>query len=142
MHLFQRWREMSQTQPASACTLEVIEHTERFYIRRQLGVISKQHQRGSYRRTSRNPGSWGITELANRLWCFFCNRDLLIRVCLCKAYTKFGKNLKPILPANKYKTSTPYVKRNQEIQLNFAGSIYDGQNKEKNILVCIDRFSK
>ena len=44
-----------------------------------------------------HPGSWGMTELATRVWWPFCNRDLLNRVRLCKACTEFGKNLKPIV---------------------------------------------
>ena len=86
-----------------------------------------------------HPRSWGMIELEKCIWWAFCNRDLFNRVCLCKAWKEFGRNLKPILPANKVKPLTPCVKPNQEFQLDFAGPTYDGQ---KNILVCIDRFSK
>ena len=87
-------------------------------------------------------GSWGITELADRArWAFF-NRDLLNRVRLCKACTEFGKNSKPIAPANKFKLLTPCVEPDEENQINFAGPIFDGQSKERYILLCIDRFSK
>ena len=47
-----------------------------------------------------------------------------------------------IVPANKFKPLTPCVEWNEEIQVDFAGLIYDGQKKEIYILVCIDRFSK
>ena len=76
-----------------------------------------------------HPGSWGMTGLANRVWWPFCNRDLLNRVGLLKR-AEFGKNLKPILPANKFKPLTPFVQPNQEIQLAFSSPIYDGLNKE------------
>ena len=87
-------------------------------------------------------GSWGITELADRArWAFF-NRDLLNRVRLGKACTEFGKNSNPNAPANKFKLLTPCVESDEEIQINFAGPIFDGQSKERYILLCIDRFSK
>ena len=82
-----------------------------------------------------------MTELANRVWWPFCIRDLLNRSRLCKSSTDLGKNLKAILPSNKFKRLTPCVEPNQEIQLDFAGPIYDGQKKEIYIFVCIDRFS-
>ena len=56
-----------------------------------------------------HPGSWSLTELANHVLWPFCNRDLLNRVQLCKAFTEFGKNLKPIAPAKKFKPLAPYV---------------------------------
>ena len=34
------------------------------------------------------------------------------------------------------------IEPNQESRLNFAGPVYDSQNKEIYILVCIDRISK
>ena len=83
-----------------------------------------------------------MTELAKRVWWPFCNRNLPNRVRLCKGCTEFGKNLKLILPAKKFKPLTPCVEPNQEIQLDFKGPNYDGQIKGIYILVCIDRFSK
>ena len=56
-----------------------------------------------------HPGSWSMMELANRVKWPFCNRDLINMVRQCKAFTEFGKNLKPIAPANKFKPLTPYV---------------------------------
>ena len=73
-----------------------------------------------------HPESWGMTELANHVWWPFCIRDLLNRARLCKSRTDLGKNLKPFLPSNQFKPLTPCVKPNQEIQLGFAGPIYDG----------------
>ena len=72
-----------------------------------------------------HPGSWGMTELANRVWWPFCNIDLLNKVRLYKACAEFGKSLKPIVPAKKFKHLTSCVEPNQEIQLDFAGYIYD-----------------
>ena len=59
-----------------------------------------------------------------RSWQIACSghfvTGLLNEVRLYKAYTEFGRNLKPILPANKFKPLTPCVEPNQEIQLNFC----------------------
>ena len=48
----------------------------------------------------------------------------------------------PIVLFKKIKPLTPCVEPNREIQLDFAGSIYDGQNKETWIIVCVYRFCK
>ena len=89
-----------------------------------------------------HPWSWGMTELANRVWWHFCNRDVLNRVPLHKACTGFGENLKPIVPANKFKPLTPCVEPNQEIQIDFAGPIYNGQNKKIYLVVYTAKIVK
>ena len=76
-----------------------------------------------------------MTELPDRVWWPFCNIDLLNRFRLCKACTDFGKILKPVVPANKFKPLTPSVEPNQESQLVFARPISDSPNKK--IHICI-----
>ena len=39
-----------------------------------------------------HPGAWGMTELANRLWRPFINRDLINKSKTCRPCTEFGKN--------------------------------------------------
>ena len=40
------------------------------------------------------PGAWGMTELGQRLWWPFINRDLINQSKTCRPCTVFGKNLK------------------------------------------------
>ena len=89
-----------------------------------------------------HPGAWGMTELANRLWWPFINRDLINKSKTCRPCSEFGKNLKSIIPKTKWSPLKPCVEPNEEIQLDFGGPILDGQGREVYFLACIDRFSK
>ena len=89
-----------------------------------------------------HPGSWGMTELANRLWWPFINRDLINKAKTCRPCTEFGKNLKSMIPKTKWSPMKPCVEPNEEIQIDFGGPIVDGQGREIFFLACIDRFSK
>ena len=48
-----------------------------------------------------DPGAWGMTELDQRLWWPYINRDLINKSMTCKPCTEFGKNLKNIMPKTK-----------------------------------------
>ena len=87
-------------------------------------------------------GSWGVTELANRLWWPFINRDLINNAKTSRPCTEFGKNLKSIIPKTKWSPIKPCVEPNEEIQIEFGGPILDGQGREVYFLACINRFSK
>ena len=88
------------------------------------------------------PGSWGMTELANRLWWPFINRDLINKAKKCRPCTEFGKNLKSIISKTKWSPMKPCVEPNEEIQINFGGPIVVGQGRKIYFLACIERFSK
>ena len=49
-----------------------------------------------------HPSSWGMTELANRLWWPFINRDLIKKAKTCRPSIEFGKNLKSIITKTKW----------------------------------------
>ena len=91
---------------------------------------------------STHPGAWGMTELGQRLWWPFINRDLINKSKTCRPCTEFGKNLKSILRKSDWTPLPPSSEPNEEIQLDFVGPIFDGQGREVYFLACIDRFSK
>ena len=91
---------------------------------------------------STHPGSWGMTELGQRLWWPFINRDLINKAKTCRPCTEFDKNLKSIIPKSHWAPLPPCSEPNEEIQLDFGGPIIDGQGREVYFLACIDRFSK
>ena len=84
-----------------------------------------------------HPGAWGMTELAHRLWWPFINRDLINKSKTCRPCTEFGKNLKSIIPKTKCSPMKPCVEPNEEIQIDFAGPILDGQGRED---ICFKTF--
>ena len=91
---------------------------------------------------STHPGAWGMTELGQRLWWPFINRDLINKSKTCRPCTEFGKNLKSIIKKSDWSPLPPCSEPNEEIQLDFGGPIFDGQGREVYFLACIDRFSK
>ena len=70
------------------------------------------------------------------------SRDLLVKAIECKSCTTIGKNLISVIPAKQFKTHTPCIVPNQEIHIDFAGTINNEKEYEIYILTCIDRFSK
>ena len=56
--------------------------------------------------------------------------------------TEFGKNRKSLIPNSDCTPLPPCSERNEEIQLDFGGPIFDGQGREVYFLACIYRFSK
>ena len=91
---------------------------------------------------STHPGAWGMTELGQRSWWPFINRDLINKSKTCRPCTEFGKNLKSIIKKSDWSPLPPCSEPNEEIQLDFGGPIFDGQGSEVYFLACIDRFSK
>ena len=89
-----------------------------------------------------HPGSWGMKELANRLWWPFINRDSINKAKTCRPCTEFVKNLKSIIPTSKWSPIIPCVQPNEEIQIDFGGPILEGQGREVYFLACMDQFSK
>ena len=52
-----------------------------------------------------HPGAWGMTELGQRLWWPYINRDLINKSKTCRPCTEFGKNLKSLIPKTKWAPS-------------------------------------
>ena len=87
-------------------------------------------------------GAWGMTELGQRLWWPFVNRDLINKSKTCRTCSEFGKNLKSLIPKTKWAPLPRCSEPNEEIQIDFGGPIIDGQGHEIYFLACIGRFSK
>ena len=53
-----------------------------------------------------------------------------------------GKNLKTIIPNSQTSELPPFLEPSEELNLDFAGPLDSYWGSNKNILLCIDRFSK
>ena len=53
-----------------------------------------------------HPGAWGMTELGQRLWWPFINRDLINKSKTCQPCTEFGKNLKSLIRKSDWTQTT------------------------------------
>ena len=59
----------------------------------------------------------------------------------CKPCTDIGKNLKPVVPASKWKPLLYFPETNEEIQVDFGGPIKNEKDQDFHFFACIDRFS-
>ena len=89
-----------------------------------------------------HPGTWGMTDMANHAWWPYMHRDMATKTAKCNPCVKIGKNLKSIIPVNKWAPLKLCNVPNEEIQIDFGGPIYNEKNREIYFLACIDRFSK
>ena len=81
-------------------------------------------------------------DTAQYLWWPRVHRDF-VKLCKnCRECTKFGKNLKPMIPFKIYKSLPPLNAPNEEVQLDYAGPLSDGDGNQVYMLVAINRFSK
>ena len=89
-----------------------------------------------------HPGTWGMTDMATHAWWPYMHGDIATKTTKCNPCVKIGKNLKSIIPANKWAPLNLCKAPNEEIQIDFGGPIYKLKNQEFFFLAYIDRFSK
>ena len=89
-----------------------------------------------------HPGTWGMTDIATHARWPYMHRDIATKTAKCNPCVKIGKNLKSIIPANKWAPLKLCKVPNEKIQIDFGGPIYNDKNQENYFLACIDRFSK
>ena len=89
-----------------------------------------------------HPGSWGMITLGQNAFWPYMRREILNKAAQCKPCTDIGKNLKPVVPASKWKPLLHCTEPNEEIQIDFGGPITKEKDQDIYFLACIDRFSK
>ena len=72
----------------------------------------------------------------------YMHREILNKAAQCKSCTEIGKNLKPVVPASKWKPLLNCSEPNEEIQIDFGGPITNEKDQDIHFLACIDPFSK
>ena len=89
-----------------------------------------------------HPDNWGMITLGQYAFWPYMHREILNKAAQCKLCTEIGKNLKPVIPASKWKPLLNCSEHNEEIQLNFGGPITSAKDQDIQILARIDRFSE
>ena len=89
-----------------------------------------------------HPGQFGTKYLAQYIWWPFINRQIYFHGKNCSECTSAAKNLKTIIPNSQTSEFPPLLEPNEELNLDFAGSLDSYWGSNKYILLCIDRFSK
>ena len=72
----------------------------------------------------------------------YMHREVLNKAAQCKPCTDIGKNLKPVVPASKWKPLLNCSEPNEETQIDFGGRITFENNQNVHFLACIDHFAK
>ena len=89
-----------------------------------------------------HPGSWGMVTIGQYAFWPYMHREILNKAAQCKPCTDIGKNLKPVVPASKWKPFLQCTEPNEEIQIDFGRPITNEKDQDIYFLACIDRFSK
>ena len=89
-----------------------------------------------------HPGSWGMITLGQYAFWPYMHREILDKSAQCKPCTDIGKNLKPNVPASKWKPLLNCSEPNEEKQIDFGGPIMNEKDQDIHFLACTDRFSK
>ena len=77
-----------------------------------------------------HPGSWGMITLGQYAFWPYMHREILNKAATCKPCTDIGKNLKPVIPASKWKPLLPCTEPNEEIQIDFGGPITNEKDQD------------
>ena len=85
-------------------------------------------------------GLAAMLDLSHHVWFPHIHRSIVQMAQNCKHCTEQGKNLKPILGKKISFQMEPVVEPNEEVQLDFAGSLPDELNRDAYILVAIDKW--
>ena len=70
-----------------------------------------------------HPGSWSMITLGQYAFSPYMHREILDKAAQCKPCTDIGKNLKPVVPASKWKPLLNGSEPNEEMQIDFGGPI-------------------
>ena len=70
----------------------------------------------------------------------YMHRENLNEAAQCKPCTDIGKNLKPVVPASKWKPLLNCSEPNEEIQIDFGGPITIEKDQDIHFLACIDQI--
>ena len=89
-----------------------------------------------------HPGSWGMTDMATYAWWPYLHCDIITKTAKCNPCVKIGKNLKSIIPASNWEPLKLCKVPNEEVQIDFGGTIYKEKNQEIYFLAYIEGFAK
>ena len=128
-YLFSYWRDLS-VKHGCVCL------DERIAIPKSIkdAVLEDIH--------STHPGSFAMLSLAQNIWWTYKHRDILAKASECKACTEIDKNLKSVISHRKWAPLPKCIEPNDEIQIDFGGSILIEKGIEQYFITSIDRYSK
>ena len=70
------------------------------------------------------------------------NHELIVKATECKSCKAIGKNLKSVITAKQFRPHIPCGEPNEDILIEFGGTISDEKGKKVYFLAAIDHFSE
>ena len=89
-----------------------------------------------------NPGQEVMLGVSQNLCLPHMHNDIVNLEEKCRTCTRFGENVKYLIPKNASKPLPLLTQPGQEVQLDYAGPLENHRGKKIYLLVAIDRFSK
>ena len=83
-----------------------------------------------------------MLDVSRYLWWPHMHKDIVNRAEECRSCTRYGKNVKYIIPKNASKLLPLLTQPGQELQLDYAGPLEDKKVKKIYLLTAIDSYSK
>ena len=87
-----------------------------------------------------HPGQEAIIGVSQYLWWPHMHKDIVNLAEDCRSCTRYGKNVKYLIPKNASKPLLLLTQTGQEVQLDYAGPLKNHRGKKIYLLVAIDRF--
>ena len=89
-----------------------------------------------------HPGQEPMLGVSQYLWWPHMHKDIVNVAEECRSCTRYGKNVKYLIPKNASKPLRLLTQPRQKVQLDYAGPLENHRGKKIYLLVAIDRFSK
>ena len=89
-----------------------------------------------------HPGQEAMLDVSRYLWWPHMHKDIVNIAEECRSCTRYGKNVKYIIPKNVSKPLPLLTQPGQELQLDYVGPLGDKKGKKIYLLTAIDRYSK
>ena len=89
-----------------------------------------------------HPGQEAMLDVSKYLWWPHMHEDIVNLAEECRICTRYGKNVKYMIPKNESKHLPLLTQPGQELQLDYAGPLEDKKGRKIYLLTAIDRYSK
>ena len=111
-------------------------------VKNRLAVPIQLRQAVLKRIHQGHPGQEAMLGFSQYLWWPHMHKNIVKTAEECRSCTRYGKNVRHLIPKNASRPVPLLTQPGQEVQLDYAGQLENHRGKNMYLLVAIDRFSK
>ena len=89
-----------------------------------------------------HPGQMAMVDAANYLWWPKMHSQIIEKAESCSQCRQMGKNLKPLIAKRRFEKIKEPSEPNEEVQLDFAGPLFNDCKTKTYLLVAVDSYSR